>query len=110
VPPDLPAGRRRRWGVSPAVRRRLGAAVRLIAALTLVGGLYTAFAPGVAAEDTPTQLSPAAQAGKRLYETSCISCHGTNGQGVEDRGPSLIGVGAAAVEFQVGTGRMPMAR
>ena len=27
-----------------------------------------------------------------------------------DRGPSLIGVGAAAVDFQVHTGRMPLAR
>ena len=32
-----------------------------------------------------------------------------DGQGVEDKGPSLIGVGSAAVEFQVATGRMPAA-
>ncbi|MGH3730668.1 MAG: cytochrome bc1 complex diheme cytochrome c subunit [Micromonosporaceae bacterium] len=99
-----------RWlGVTPRTRRRVGAVVRLIAALSLVGGVYTAFAPGVAAEDTPKELSAAAKAGKRLYDNSCISCHGANGQGVTDRGPSLVGVGAAAVEFQVGTGRMPMA-
>jgi ubiquinol-cytochrome c reductase cytochrome c subunit len=79
-----------------------------MAALLLVGGLYTAFAPGLAAQDTP--LSPAAAEGKALYDVSCITCHGRNAQGVEGRGPSLIGVGAAAVEFQVGTGRMPMAR
>lgn len=36
----------------------------------------------------------------------CASCHGTGGQGTSD-GPSLVGVGAAAVDFQVGTGRMP---
>ncbi len=84
--------------------------VRLVAALTVLGGMYTAFAPGVAADDTPQQLSAAAQAGKGLYDRSCISCHGENGQGVPGRGPSLVGVGAAAVEFQVGTGRMPMAR
>lgn len=36
----------------------------------------------------------------------CASCHGTGGQGSSD-GPSLVGVGAAAVDFQVGTGRMP---
>ncbi|HEY7272968.1 MAG TPA: c-type cytochrome, partial [Actinoplanes sp.] len=41
---------------------------------------------------------------------SCISCHGRDAVGVEGRGPTLIGVGSAAVEFQVGTGRMPMAR
>ncbi len=109
VPPDPPAGppgRRSR----ARLRQRLGAAVRLSAALALLGGMFMAVAPGVAAEDSPTELSAAAKAGKRLYDTSCISCHGDNGQGVTDRGPSLIGAGAAAVEFQVNTGRMPMAR
>jgi ubiquinol-cytochrome c reductase cytochrome c subunit len=89
-------------------RRRLGAAGRLLAALLLVGGLYTAFAPGIAAQDQPPL--PDADAGRALYEVSCISCHGSNGQGLAGRGPSLIGVGAAAVEFQVGTGRMPAVR
>lgn len=90
-------------------RRRLGATVRLLAALTLAGGVYAAFTPGLQAQDTP-QLSSAAEEGKALFDTSCVSCHGRNGQGVAGRGPSLIGVGSAAVEFQVGTGRMPMAR
>jgi ubiquinol-cytochrome c reductase cytochrome c subunit len=103
VPPSRRAARGK-------LRRRLEAAVRLIAALTIVGGLYSAYAPGVGrAEDVPA-LSDAAQHGKQLYETSCITCHGTNAQGVEGRGPSLIGVGSAAVEFQVNTGRMPLAR
>jgi ubiquinol-cytochrome c reductase cytochrome c subunit len=92
------------------LRRRLGAAVRLLAALTIVGGLYTAMAPGITrAEDTPP-LSTAAEQGKRLYETTCITCHGPQAQGVQGRGPSLLGSGSAAVEFQVGTGRMPMAQ
>jgi ubiquinol-cytochrome c reductase cytochrome c subunit len=90
-------------------RRRLGASVRLLAALILAGGAYTVFAPGLQAQDTP-QLSTAGQEGKALFDTSCVSCHGRNAQGVEGRGPSLIGVGAASVEFQVSTGRMPLAR
>jgi ubiquinol-cytochrome c reductase cytochrome c subunit len=89
-------------------RRRLGGAVRLLAALLLVGGLYTAFAPGLAAQDQP--LSPTAAEGQAIFERTCVTCHGRNAQGVEGRGPSLIGVGAAAVEFQVSTGRMPAAR
>ncbi|SCL68942.1 menaquinol-cytochrome c reductase cytochrome c1 subunit precursor [Micromonospora citrea] len=89
-------------------RRRLGAAVRLFAALMLAGGAYTVFAPGVQAQDTP--LTGAAAEGKALFDVSCVTCHGRNAQGVEGRGPSLVGVGAASVEFQVGTGRMPMAR
>ncbi|MEU4473758.1 cytochrome c [Micromonospora sp. NPDC023888] len=90
-------------------RRRLGAAVRLIAALMLAGGAYTVFAPGAQAQDNP-QLTGAAAEGKALFDVSCVTCHGRNAQGVEGRGPSLIGVGAASVEFQVSSGRMPLAR
>jgi ubiquinol-cytochrome c reductase cytochrome c subunit len=92
------------------LRRRLSAGVRLVAALTLVGGLYASFAPGIGQAEDTVKLSATAQEGKRLYEVSCITCHGPGGQGVTDRGPSLIGVGSAAVEFQVNTGRMPLAR
>ncbi|MCO8276055.1 cytochrome c [Actinoplanes sp. TRM 88003] len=111
---DTPARRRlrvfsRRRGAPSRARRRLGAAVRMLAALALAGGVYTAFAPGAFA-DEPRQLSATALEGKQLYDNSCISCHGRDGQGVDDRGPSLIGVGSASVEFQVGTGRMPMVR
>jgi ubiquinol-cytochrome c reductase cytochrome c subunit len=112
---DTPAGRRfrvfnRRRSAPSRARRRVGAALRMLAALALAGGVYTAFAPGAFAEDTPRQLSASAQEGKALYDTSCITCHARNAEGVEGRGPSLIGVGSAAVEFQVGTGRMPMTR
>ena len=88
--------------------RRVGAGVRLIAALTLVGGLYAGFAPAAHAEDSTRPGDPAQ--GKGYFDTSCASCHGPSAQGVKDKGPSLIGVGSAAVEFQVTTGRMPLAR
>ena len=42
--------------------------------------------------------------------TSCVTCHGANLQGVSDLGPILIGVGEAAVYYQVSTGRMPAMR
>ncbi|NJC69692.1 c-type cytochrome [Planosporangium thailandense] len=107
------AARRGRLFAGPVRRsrlqRRLFAGVRLLLALVVVGGIYTAFAPGSQAEDTP-KLSEAAQLGKRLYDQSCATCHGPNAQGVKDRAPSLIGVGSADVEFQVETGRMPAAR
>jgi ubiquinol-cytochrome c reductase cytochrome c subunit len=100
-----PAGPRGR------LRRQFGTAVRLVASLIVVGVVYTMFAPGMGANatDDPELLKDIA-AGKQLYDTACITCHGRNAQGVPDRGPSLIGVGSAAVEFQVGTGRMPLAR
>jgi ubiquinol-cytochrome c reductase cytochrome c subunit len=100
---------RRRKAPSRA-RRRIGAAVRMLAALALAGGVYTAFAPGAFADDSPVPLSASAQEGKQLFDNSCISCHGENAQGVVGRGPSLIGVGSASVIFQVSTGRMPATR
>jgi len=111
---DTPASRRfrvfrRRRSAPSRARRRFGAAVRMIAALALAGGVYTAFAPGAFAEDN-RQLSAAGAEGKALFDNSCITCHGRDAQGVAGRGPSLIGVGSASVEFQVGTGRMPMTR
>ena len=39
--------------------------------------------------------------GQELYNNACITCHGANLQGVQEHGPSLIGVGEAAVYFQV---------
>jgi ubiquinol-cytochrome c reductase cytochrome c subunit len=46
--------------------------------------------------------------GEKLFQANCASCHGLGAQGT-DAGPSLHGVGAASVDFQVGTGRMPAA-
>jgi ubiquinol-cytochrome c reductase cytochrome c subunit len=89
-----------------ALRRKLSSIAVLIAALSIVGGSYALLAPSSGADDSA--ISPADIAkGRQLYETSCITCHGANLQGVKDRGPSLIGVGQAATYFQVSTGRMP---
>jgi ubiquinol-cytochrome c reductase cytochrome c subunit len=77
--------------------------------LLLTGGLYAAFSPASAREDdSATQIKQ----GHQLFLVGCSFCHGTNGQGVKtldgnQLGPPLVGVGAAAVDFQVGTGRMP---
>ncbi|MEW2399178.1 c-type cytochrome [Streptomyces sp. NPDC046862] len=91
-----------------SARRRhpLAAVVVLFIALAACAGLYTAFAPADKAQADETSQSLAIDEGKRLYSVGCASCHGTGGQGTSD-GPQLVGVGAAAVDFQVGTGRMP---
>jgi quinol---cytochrome-c reductase cytochrome c subunit len=89
--------------------RRAGATLRMLIALVFAGGLYLAVAPASQAADGP-QLSRTAEDGKALFDQNCISCHGSNAQGVQGRGPSLIGVGSASVEFQVTSGRMPAAR
>ncbi|MFI9598720.1 MULTISPECIES: cytochrome bc1 complex diheme cytochrome c subunit [Streptomyces] len=91
-----------------SARRRhpLAAVVVLLFALAATGGLYTAFAPASKAKAEDTAQSLTIEEGRKLYLVGCASCHGTGGQGTTD-GPSLVGVGAAAVDFQVGTGRMP---
>jgi ubiquinol-cytochrome c reductase cytochrome c subunit len=89
-------------------RRRLANVAGLMTALVLTGALYSVFAPAQAADDTTESAAEAA--GRELYSRSCITCHGENLEGVPDRGPSLIGVGEAAVYFQVHTGRMPLVR
>ncbi len=90
-----------------SARRRhpLAALVVLLFALAATGGLYAAFAPAEKAQADSAQ-SLAIEEGKKLYSVGCASCHGTSGQG-SSTGPSLVGVGSAAVDFQVGTGRMP---
>ncbi|WP_406727969.1 c-type cytochrome [Streptomyces sp. GD-15H] len=93
-----------------SARRRhpLAALVVLLLALACTGGLYAVFAPASKAQADETAQSLAIEEGKKLYAVGCASCHGTGGQGTTD-GPSLVGVGAAAVDFQVATGRMPAA-
>jgi ubiquinol-cytochrome c reductase cytochrome c subunit len=81
-----------------SARSRLAGALTLLIALALLGGLYAALAPST------QQIA----AGHDLFLRGCSSCHGLNAQGSR-QAPSLIGVGPAAVDFQVGTGRMPLA-
>ncbi|NGO10515.1 c-type cytochrome [Streptomyces sp. HC44] len=91
-----------------SARRRhpLAALVVLLIALACTGGLYTLVAPADKAKADETAQSLTIDEGQKLYAVGCASCHGTGGKGTSD-GPSLVGVGAAAVDFQVGTGRMP---
>jgi ubiquinol-cytochrome c reductase cytochrome c subunit len=96
------------------LRRRLSGAVALGAMLIITGVGYTAVASagtsGGARSASQQQDSVEVRKGRQLYEDGCITCHGNNLQGVQNRGPSLLGVGQAAVYFQVITGRMPVAR
>lgn len=89
-------------------RHRAARPLMLAFALVLMGCLYAVAipAPKVAA-DTGTSAQVAE--GKALFTATCSSCHGLNGEGTS-QGPSLVGVGAAAADFQVSTGRMPMAK
>jgi ubiquinol-cytochrome c reductase cytochrome c subunit len=98
--PEAPASTRRKR----SRRRRLANIGIVIAALGTIGTLYAGFAPGGSAA---SNTDPAIEQGRQLFLQGCASCHGLNAQGGATA-PSLIGVGAAAVDFQVGTGRMPL--
>lgn len=95
--------------LSSTLRRRVAGSLAVGIGLLTTGGLYTVLAPQpqvATAQAGTVQITR----GEQLYNNACITCHGANLQGVQDRGPSLIGVGEAAVYFQVSTGRMPIAR
>lgn len=90
-------------------RKRASGYGVVLLALSVLGGIYaTLLAPqSVAQEAEPSSLSTEIEEGRQLYLTGCSTCHGLNLQGGAG-GPSLIGVGASAVIFQVESGRMPL--
>jgi ubiquinol-cytochrome c reductase cytochrome c subunit len=92
------------------LRRRLSAAVLLLIGLGVAGGLAATLTPTPQVAVADESASAMLRTGKDLFNTSCVTCHGVNLQGVTDRGPSLVGVGESAVYFQVSTGRMPAMR
>lgn len=104
-----------RWAgrLSRHRRRPIAGAVLLLLGLVLTGSLYAAFSPAQAGSaDSNEEL---VAEGRELFLVGCSFCHGQSGEGQSTvngnhLGPSLVGVGAAAVDFQVGTGRMPMAQ
>lgn len=91
--------------------RRITGGLALLFALVAMGFTYSALQPHPqTASAAPASAQDIAQ-GKALFQgNTCITCHGANLQGVSGRGPSLVGVGQAAVYFQVSTGRMPLAQ
>jgi ubiquinol-cytochrome c reductase cytochrome c subunit len=97
-------------------RRPLAGLLVLLLGLMLTGSLYAAFSPTTATAGAAETDAEQVAKGRELFLVSCSTCHGQNGEGVRSQrdgnvlGPSLVGVGAAAVDFQVGTGRMPMAQ
>jgi ubiquinol-cytochrome c reductase cytochrome c subunit len=90
-------------------RHPLAGALLLVIGLFVTGGAYAATTAGIAyAESPPVSQAQLVDDGEKLFLANCASCHGLNAEGTV-AGPSLIGVGALSVDFQVGTGRMPMA-
>jgi ubiquinol-cytochrome c reductase cytochrome c subunit len=92
-------------------RRRHPAAGYIVIAFVLVtiGTAYAVITSGSASaalQATPNSAQIAH--GRDVFLADCATCHGLYAQGTS-QAPGLIGVGAAAVNFQVTTGRMPAA-
>ena len=93
-------------------RSPLAGVVVLLMGLLFTGGAYAMLSPANATDGRAVDQSLVNE-GRELFLVGCASCHGRNAEGVvtadgNQYGPSLVGVGAAAVDFQVATGRMPM--
>jgi ubiquinol-cytochrome c reductase cytochrome c subunit len=97
------------------LRRRSGSSRSLVGpALVLVLGVV-AFSVvtfgGTTAHGSVAVVSTSPQdikAGAYLYTEHCQSCHGVNGVGGNNGSPELVDVGAAAADFYLTTGRMPL--
>jgi ubiquinol-cytochrome c reductase cytochrome c subunit len=87
------------------VRRRL---LALVAFACAAGALLLFAAPRSPAQVPASDPALVAQ-GRDLFVSGCAFCHGTDATGVRGRGPTLHGVGAAAADFYLSTGRMPLA-
>ena len=59
--------------------------------------------PALQASPTPSDLS----FGRTIYEERCATCHGPEGTGTV-QAPPLVGLGPAAYDFMMSTGRMPL--
>jgi ubiquinol-cytochrome c reductase cytochrome c subunit len=80
----------------------------LIFALFAIGTTFSVASATTTAQTTTADRSALIEEGRQIFLKGCSSCHGLNSEGGAIA-PSLVGVGAASVDFQVGTGRMPMA-
>jgi ubiquinol-cytochrome c reductase cytochrome c subunit len=99
--------------------RRLAAPFQAGLAIVLLAcaaGLFadSARAPAASAYDGDVRPGQApdprlVSAGRQLFLQGCSECHGESADGVTGTGPSLQGVGAAAADFYLRTGRMPLA-
>jgi ubiquinol-cytochrome c reductase cytochrome c subunit len=87
-----PRGRALLLGLAPCL---IGAVVFIV--VSRPGGMASA---GAAATTTSIRT---------VFLADCAVCHGSDGRGTPE-GPSLTGVGAAAIDYWVSTGRMPLSQ
>jgi ubiquinol-cytochrome c reductase cytochrome c subunit len=87
---------------------------RVALVLAAVCGLMAAVSAAAGGQSRPGPAPSAAggatlvDRGRTLFAEGCASCHGTDLRGRPHLGPSLRGAGAAAADFYLSTGRMPL--
>lgn len=87
-------------------RHPLASVALILIGLLSTGGAY-ALLSSTASAQTTAEATQSITEGQKLFAANCATCHGMNAAGTAE-GPSLYGVGAASVDFQMGTGRMPL--
>lgn len=100
--------------LDPAGRRRRARSFALVFALFALPAIaFSVFGVGQGqadAQSTPTPVQQReAAAGRLPFEQHCSTCHGPLGQGT-GQGPNILGRGPADYDFQMSTGRMPLAQ
>ena len=89
-------------------RRPVAGYAALLLGLIMVTLLYGAVdGTGSGAQAQPPSSRSDISVGETLFNKNCATCHNYGGVGTAGVAPSLIGAGAAAVDFQMSTGRMP---
>lgn len=97
-----------RW-ITARRRRPIVGYAAVLLALVAIGMGYaavTGLGSGRASASAPPSSQQQITRGRELFSVSCATCHGEYAQG-SGVAPSLVGAGAAAVDFQMSTGRMP---
>jgi ubiquinol-cytochrome c reductase cytochrome c subunit len=84
---------------------------RALVALAVCCAGLGAWSAAAGGQSSPAPADPQAlmARGRVLYAEGCASCHGEDLRGRPGLGPSLRGAGAAAADFYLSTGRMPLA-
>ena len=95
---------RRAAGGWLALMSAIGLALVASGVIPGIGGSVLGAAPSA----SPSASSGSViEAGRGLYQAQCSTCHGPQGQGTAN-GPALTQAGAAAADFYLRTGRMPL--
>jgi ubiquinol-cytochrome c reductase cytochrome c subunit len=99
--------KRRDDPVRGTARLRVRASPLLLTPLLALAITLVAFpsAPGAAAARQAATSPPDI---RELYLADCGVCHGADGRGTA-RGPTLVGVGRASLDYEMSSGRMPLA-